>query len=507
LAGRLVRRCGNRSGDWFRGPHALDERARRRVAPANASGTGFDAYTKWSAGQPFGFYIYRLGDVTGDGKADAVAPWYGDWYVAEANAAGTGFNQYRLWLTGHGRFSDRHFLVDVNADGKADAIAVDGWPITRWHVAEANPSGTAFNAPRLWVTGPGPWATPLTGDVTGDGLIEPVAYSWAGRWYVIDPSAFGPGFSEYAHWATEHGAGSANQLLADVTGDGKADAVSVSRSGEWHVAPANAAGTGFDPATLWTSGHGYGSSNQFLGDVTGDGKADAVVFFWNGNWYVAEANSAGTGFNDYTLWRTGHGHGSGSQFLDDVTGDGRADAVVYFPTAGAWYVADANAAGTAFDDYILWITGHGFGSERQLLGDVTGDGKADAAVFFPFNYYDGSSNWYVAKANASGTGFEDYTLWSSNPPFFFFYPNSVLLGDATGDGKADVAALTWSGEWNIAETNASGTAFNDYVLWTWGHGAGSSKQLLGDVTGDGRADAVVAFAWQGGDWYVATSHP
>jgi hypothetical protein len=67
--------------------------------------------------------------------------------------------------------------------------------------------------------------------------------------------------------------------------------------------------------------------------------------------------------------------------------------------------------------------------------------------------------------------------------------------------------VEWSGEWNVAEANTAGTAFNEHVLWAWGHGHGSDKKFAADVTGDGRADAVVVFSTHAGDWYVAESHP
>ena len=79
----------------------------------------------------------------------------------------------------------------------------------------------------------------------------------------------------------------------------------------------------------WITGHGAGSSNQFLADVNGDGKADSIVYFaGDGSWYVALSN--GSGFNGYTRWITGHGAGSSNQFLADVNGDGKADSIVYF---------------------------------------------------------------------------------------------------------------------------------------------------------------------------------
>jgi FG-GAP-like repeat len=487
------------------------------IAVANTTGTGFNDYTLWATafGSSFFYHNLFLGDVTGDGKADAAA-FFGwpswTWYVAEANSSGTGFNNDRRWATGLGEGSSAQILEDINLDSKADAVVVYSWPVTYWEVAEADSTGMVFNDPTVWVTGPDvSYGRYFAADVHGDGIPDPVAFDWPGRWYVSEVGSYGPGFGDYGLWANGHGLGSARQLLADVTGEGKADAVAFyPTTGDWQVAAANTAGTGFEQPTLWASGHGYGSDNQLLADVTGDGNADAVVFFWNtGDWYVAEANSSATGFNDYTLWTSGHGFGSTNQLLDDVTGDGKADAVVFFWESGNWYVAEANDPGAGFDEYKPGASGHGHGSYQQFLGDVTGDGKADAVVFFQFYGESYSSNWYVAAANASATGFDEYTLWTSYASTSFEI-NSELLADATGDGKADaVTFLMWAGaHWSVAKANAAGTAFNERTLWTWGHGFTSDNRLIADVTGDGRADAVAFFASDaGGSWYVAESHP
>jgi len=197
----------------------------------------------------------------------------------------------------------------------------------------------------------------------------------------------------------------ARPSLADLNGDGKADAVAYAPdTGSWYAALSN--GGSFNPGALWIAGHGIGSNNQFLADVNGDGKTDAIVYFGNtGTWYAALSN--GGGFNNYSLWIAGHGIGSNNQFLADVNGDGKADAIVYFGNTGTWYAALSNGGG--FNNYSQWIAGHGIGSANQLLGDANGDGKADATVYFGPSALTG--NWYVALSN--GGGFNDYSQWNN----------------------------------------------------------------------------------------------
>jgi hypothetical protein len=296
-----------------------------------------------------------------------------------------------------------------------------------------------------------------------------------------------PGFTYYGHWRWGHGIGSNRQFLADVTGDGKEDAVVYfGNTGSWYVAPSY--GSGFANYGLWISGHGIGSWNQFLADVNGDHRADAIVYFGGGgDWYVSL--STGGGFTNYSHWRWGHGIGSSSQMVADVTGDGMADAVVYFGSNGYWYVAPSYGSG--FANYGLWRWGHGIGSNRQFLADVTGDGRADAIV-----YFGNTGSWYVAPS--WGGGFADYSLWISGHGVGSW---NQLLGDVNGDRRADaVVYFGGDGSWYGALSN--GGQFMGWTKWASGHGIGSWNQLLGDGTGDGRADATVYFGG-GGDWYVA----
>ena len=273
-----------------------------------------------------------------------------------------------------------------------------------------------------------------------------------------------------------HGASSNNQLLSDVTGDGRADAVvffnDSTPGGSWWVAPST--GTGFAGYTKWTEGHGASSNNQLLSDVTGDGRADAVVFFNDstpgGSWWVAP--STGTGFAGYTKWTEGHGASSNNQLLSDVTGDGRADAVVFFNDStpgGSWWVAPST--GTGFAGYTKWTEGHGASSNNQLLSDVTGDGRADAVVFFNDSTPGGS--WWVAPS--TGTGFAGYTKWTEGHGVG---SDGQFVGDTTGDCRGDATVfISGDGSWYVAPS--LGNAFAGYTQWTLGHGASAMPRRKG----------------------------
>ena len=84
-------------------------------------------------------------------------------------------------------------------------------------------------------------------------------------------------------------------------------------------------GSAFSPNEDWTGGPYYGSRGTFFADVTGDGRADAIVV--NDN-TVTVRRSTGSAFSPNEDWTGGPYYGSRGTFFADVTGDGRADAIV-----------------------------------------------------------------------------------------------------------------------------------------------------------------------------------
>ncbi len=304
-----------------------------------------------------------------------------------------------------------------------------------------------------------------------------------GEWYVAVSE--GKEFGKFQRWTKNFGSSSDMLLVGDVTGDGRADAVAMNnRTGDWEVAESS--GKSFKKGKTRIENYAVYSTTQFLGDVNGDGKDDAVVFYPDkGEWYVALARGGGK-FEKHKLWLTGHGIGSQKQFLGDVDGDKRADAVIFFESEGLWFasISEGDAFSTRNISYQnFWIKGHGIGSSNQLLADVTGDGKADSIV-----YFGQFGRWYVSPS--SGNGFQRFDQWIDGHGIG---SNSQFLGDVNGDYRADaVVFFDQFGSWYSALSRAN--SFNSFSQWTDGHGIGSSKQFLADVTGDGKDDAIIVFA-------------
>ncbi|MFG2726622.1 FG-GAP repeat domain-containing protein, partial [Streptomyces canus] len=135
------------------------------------------------------------------------------------------------------------------------------------------------------------------------------------------------------------------RLLSDVTGDGRADIVGFGDAGAW-VAVSNGDGT-FQAMNLAVSNFGYNAGSwrvdrhpRLLADTTGDGRADIVGFGDAGVW-VSRALGGGQ-FDAPGRVIANFGYNAGSWRVDqhprlvaNITGDTRAD-VLGFGDAGVW---------------------------------------------------------------------------------------------------------------------------------------------------------------------------
>jgi hypothetical protein len=115
------------------------------------------------------------------------------------------------------------------------------------------------------------------------GLLTPLAFLSSNSWAQVPPGcAPGPLGTQFA----------------DVTGDGKADAIVVNTTG---ITVRRSDGTQFLPNESWTTGPYFGDVGTYFVDVTGDGKADAIVVNTTG---ITVRRSDGTQFLPNESWTT-----------------------------------------------------------------------------------------------------------------------------------------------------------------------------------------------------------
>ena len=306
------------------------------------------------------------------------------------------------------------------------------------------------------------------------------------------------------------------RILADVNGDGKADIVGFGANG---VYVARSTGTGFSTPQLQVNDFGYTAGGwrldqnvRTVADVSGDGKADIVGFGYKG---VYVALSTGTGFLTPQNWHTHFGYdiAAGGWLIDrhprllgDVTGDGRAD-IVGFGDNGVYL---ARSVGTGFDPEYLTLENH-FGyadaagawrvdKHLRMLADVNGDGKADIVGF-------GDAGVYIALS--TGVGFATPILAVNDFGYttgWRLEQHPRMLADVNGDGKADIVSFGDAGVYIALSTGLGFAtpilAVNDFGYVAGGWRVEQHPRMLADVNADGKTD-IVGFGNKG--VYVALS--
>jgi hypothetical protein len=145
----------------------------------------------------------------------------------------------------------------------------------------------------------------------------------------------------------------------------------------------------------------------------------------------------------------------------------------------------------------LWATvsggGWSFDLSRQLMGDVDGDGLDDIVSIHRQSL--GGLNVYVHRN--TGTSFAGPVLWQGLKTGGWSYLNSrQMLADLNGDGLLDLVSShrQSTGGLHLWAHVSTGSSFVGPTVWadlrTGGWSYADSRQVAGDVTGDGRDDIV-----------------
>jgi hypothetical protein len=322
---------------------------------------------------------------------------------------------------------------------------------TRWSTDFSDAQG--WNAPQNSTT-------MMLGDLDHDGKADVCGRGTFGIYCAISQGGgFGGYYFASDEFSDKKGWGAeiyySTLRLADVNGDGLADICGRSSIGVYC-----ALGSGtlqFQPATLWNNdftdaggwGHPEYASTMMLGDLNNDGKADicargqAGIYcaFSTGNGFTPAHFVNNPEFSDAFGW-TAQTYYS-SMRMADVNGDRNAD-ICGRGAAGVWCIV-GNGDGT-FQSSTLWsnfFTNDRFAqtqySSTMLLGDFSGDGKADVCIRTAGAGYCGNSN---------GTGFDppadilfEFSDFSSNGLWSDVnHYGSIRIADVNGDGNADVCA-------------------------------------------------------------------
>jgi hypothetical protein len=236
----------------------------------------------------------------------------------------------------------------------------------------------------------------LMGDTSGDHRHDLVGFGDAGVYVsrALSTGGFEPPVLRIGNFGYNAGGWRVEKhprFLADTTADGRADVVGFGDGGVW-VSRAQADGT-FDALRLVVANFGYDAGGwrierhpRMLADTTGDGRAD-IVGFGDGGVWISQAQANGS-YTAPQLVVQNFGYTAGGwrvekhpRLLADTTGDGRLD-IVGFGDAGVY--VSRSLGGGKFEPPGLVVTNFGYVAggwriERhpRFVADTTGDGRAD----------------------------------------------------------------------------------------------------------------------------------
>ncbi|WP_440225229.1 FG-GAP repeat domain-containing protein [Dokdonella sp. MW10] len=453
-------------------------------------GGGFaDPLTVTLGNVEVGYVAVALGDLDGDGHVDLVANGYAAGQVETWRGDGQGgFTPSTvLTETGSGGVWTRALAVaDIDGDGHLDIVA-GSREVERIVVFRGDGAG-AFPAPQAYVVGAGPVAI-VARDLDGDGHVDlAVANAESLDITVLRGSATGT----FTHAQTiPLGASTqpASLAVGDLDGDGHLDLATANAIvDEWGFPSPDVPGSAsvvrgtasgvFAAAQSHAIGEGGGRGQTIaIADVTADGVADLVVTRPISNHVAVLAGDGNGGLLDAVLLPTSVG--PTSLVVVDANGDGHVDVV----------------AGNAVSANLSILPGNGqgmVGFRRQAAvgryphaittGDFNGDGHMDVATA---NL--DSNDVSILLGHGDGTFAPEvrHTVGMS--------PVSITAGDLDGDGHLDlVAGNLGGGSVSVLRGNGTG-GFANAVAYPVGRGfEGPYAIVIGDANGDGRPDIATA---------------
>ncbi len=334
------------------------------------------------------------------------------------------------------------------------------------------------------------------------GVLGPRRLSRPRRWST-DFGTLGPWEAEASRWLSVQLAHPAGRASAEVCGRA-ADGVWCARAGSRAFATPTRWTTGFSDAAGFARVE-HGGSLMF-GDLDRDGDDDVCARKADGVYCAPSSRrsfrgatrwSAPGDFTDAGGWSSGEARW-GAIALGDVNGDGRADLCGRGPDG----VVCALNRGLGFAPATLWLSTdfsdrHGYAiahyGSTMMLGDVSGDGAADVCF---------RAAWGLRCAESDGVdGFRGSREWTHGPFSDFdgwTRPErwrSIGLVDADGDGDADVCGRTDTGVlcgFSDRRSFARVQYLDNQQLRDADGFAGESSGgslRFGDLNGDGAVDA------------------
>lgn len=367
---------------------------------------------------------------------------------------------------------------DLNNDGKPDLVLALS---VNMAVLINNGDGT-FGAPTILSVGGTSPATIVTADFNNDGEYDLAVGHNTGV-----SVRFGNGDGTFGNPANlSVGLGPTFLAAEDLNGDGSADLAVSSYSGIAVAVLFNDGSGSFKIAPRFSSNSD--ARSVVAKDFNNDGRTDLAVANVNGNSVSVHLGDGFGGFGTARVFSVGAPPSTNisnspiSLTAADLNNDNKLDLITANFTGGGLSILTGDGTGNFVSQKVA-IPGGG-SPHFVATGDFNLDGKADVALTRSGHF----SSVTILFGNGSG-------LFSSQIDFATSVVSSQALtvGDLNADGKPDLVVGSNPGsEFSVLLNDGAG-GFNAPTLYTLNTNTGwSSIATIGDFTGDGKVDLVVA---------------
>ena len=440
------------------GPHSLG------VVLGNGQGK-FGKFIK----SPLTFLVSSMtvGDVSGDGIPDVVAPDSVSSPAVLHIMRGTGDGHFTdVALYSVGEDPQPPVLTDMNSDGHLDIVLLEYQAQTfQFEIMVLLNKGDGTFLPGIETVYYPLGYFFVVVDFNGDGKAD-VATSFCCSGLQI---LLGKGDGTFQSPRTIDLDSSYALAAADFDGDGIVD-LATQQSAGLSVFHGNGDGTFQTPKSYPI---GFGGTMINVVDFNGDGIPDIFIHYYGLNDEIILNRGAGQGFSNSVSYRTGLYLGT-NIVAGDINGDGYADLVGDAPQSGAIGVLLNRSARFPLAA-AAYSTGQTSVPDGLLVADFNGDGSPDAVVGA-----DGDS--VILLSRPGGRYPKVFALDMGERAF------SMVAADLNGDGKLDIVAATFS-DVELLEGNGDGTFAPKQSIDSTQF---ANQVFAGDFNRDNKSDIAIA---------------
>ncbi len=266
--------------------------------------------------------------------------------------------------------------------------------------------------------------------------------------------------------------------------------------------PDTAAGPGWNPLGVLTTGMPTPEGDTDLVELNGDDRADYVKVGLNGTVRYALNMPGEPGRPNWVELNPHYDPlGTGTMKWADMNGDGRDDRLIidhskyrieYRINTGV-IDGEVKWSTLAYVPMGPWLADTSIKTASMRFADIDGDGRDD----FLRVGEDGSIHAYENRASSAGLNYAEFKVEHLNwaPGVWYGSRDKLRLADVNGDRKVDYMMVGSTGAVHAYFNNGGngGGGFNEHLYFVNETGYPGDKVAFRDISGDGKADYVVVY--------------